>query len=194
MERSTAGSGLTSVFDFSKNHFEVFGLSVGFLVDTDSLTERYRDLQKIVHPDRYANGSAQERRMSLQYATQINEAFETLKDPQRRAIYLLSLLLGQDTASGHGTGQDAAFLMEQMELRQALAEIKAEPDPMAALETLLDRIASMIKAITARLAVQFEDGSAAQLEAARDSVGKLQFLNNLHSEAEQLEAELEETL
>lgn len=181
------------MFDLSKNHFELFGLPVGFVVDTASLAERYLELQKVVHPDRYANGSDQERRLSLQHATQINEAFETLKNPQKRAIYLLSLL-GMDAVSGSQTTQDAAFLMEQMELRETLADVKNRPDPIVELDALLGRIASMINDVTAQLTVQFEDGSEEQLLAAKESVSRLQFLNKLHNEAEQLEADLEESL
>ncbi len=69
------------MLDFSKNYFELFGLPVGFIVDTDALAENYRELQRVIHPDRYANASEQERRLSVQGASRINEAFETLKDP-----------------------------------------------------------------------------------------------------------------
>ena len=71
--------------DFSKNYFELFGLPVGYIVDAKALAERYRELQRIVHPDRFANASDQERRLSVQGAALINEAYETLKDPIARS-------------------------------------------------------------------------------------------------------------
>ncbi|MES9845310.1 MAG: Fe-S protein assembly co-chaperone HscB, partial [Candidatus Sedimenticola sp. 6PFRAG5] len=79
------------MLDFSKNYFELFGLPAGYIIDAEQLSGRYRELQRVVHPDRYANASDQERRLSMQGATRINEAFDTLKDPIQRARYLLSL-------------------------------------------------------------------------------------------------------
>ncbi len=179
--------------DFSKNYFELFGLPVGFRIDRAALSSRYRDLQRVVHPDRYANASDQERRLSLQQATLVNEAFETLKDPVRRARYLLSLN-GIDEDDSQQTTRDAAFLMEQMELREALAEAPQQADPHAEVDGLMRRIDDMIKSLVAQMAMQFETGTPEQLEAARESVRKMQFLNKLHAEAEALEAELEENL
>jgi molecular chaperone HscB len=177
--------------DFSKNYFELFGMPVGFRVDKTALAERYRDLQKVVHPDRFASGSEAEQRLSLQQTTQLNEAHATLKDPVKRAIYLLKLN-GVDMALEKETTQDTAFLMEQLELREQLSEAKHQADPVAVLDELMGRVDAMIKALVAQLAMQFETATEEQLEAARESVRKMQFLNKLHAEAQALEEELEE--
>jgi molecular chaperone HscB len=179
--------------DFSKNYFELFGMPVGFRVDKAALAERYRELQKVVHPDRYASGSEAEQRLSLQQTTQVNEAYETLKDPVKRAIYLLRLN-GVDMQLDKETTQDTAFLMEQLEMREQLAEAREQADPLAALDTLMAKADAMIKALVAQLAMQFESATPEQLEAARESVRKMQFLNKFHAEAQALEAELEEDL
>jgi len=179
--------------DFSKNYFELFGMPVGFRVDKAALGERYRELQKVVHPDRFASGSEAEQRLSLQQTTQVNEAYQTLKDPVRRAIYLLKLN-GIDMALDKETTHDSEFLMEQLEMREQLAEAREQPDPMAVLDELMGRVDGMIKALVAQLAMQFESATPEQLEAARESVRKMQFLNKFHAEAEALEEELEENL
>ena len=181
------------MFDLSKNYFELFGLPVTYIVDSQALSERYRELQRVVHPDRFTSASAQEQRFSLQQATQVNEAFETLKDPLKRAQYLLGLH-GINMEIGQETTRDTAFLMEQLELREELEKARSKADPHAALDDLMQRISVMIKQQVAQIAVQFETGTDEQLEAARESVRKMQFLNKLHSEAENLEAELEEAL
>lgn len=181
------------MFDLSKNYFELFGLPVGFIVDVTALAERYRELQRVVHPDRYANATEQEQRLSLQQATRVNEAYETLKDPVKRARYLLSLH-GIEVEVEKETTRDTAFLMEQLELREALENARHAEDPGAVLDELMGRISSMIKTLVAQMAIQFEDATEAQLEAARESVRKMQFLNKLHAEAEALEADLEELL
>lgn len=179
------------MFDFSKNYFELFGMPVGFVLDGNELAARYRELQKVIHPDRFAAAGEQSQRLSLQGATLVNEAYQTLKDPLKRARYLLELEgVGLD-AQRH-TLNDPEFLMEQMELREALAGVRSAEDPHARLDGLLRQIAGMIKAQVAQLAVQFEDGSAAQLAAAAQTVQKMQFLNKLHAEAEAIEADLEE--
>lgn len=176
--------------DFSKNFFELFGLPVGFGLDKAELSERYRELQRLVHPDRFASGSDQERRISLQQATQVNEAFETLKDPLKRAQYLLQLNGLED--DGQQTTKDTAFLMGQMELREELAEARHQADPHAALDKLMRQIGDMIKTVVTQMTLQFESATPEQLAAASESVRKMQFLNKLHAEAEALEAELEE--
>ena len=181
------------MFDLSRNHFELFGLPVDFIVDGDALAERYRELQRVVHPDRYASASDQEQRLALQQATQVNEAYETLKDPVKRAQYLLGLK-GIDMDTQQETTRDTAFLMEQLQLREELENARNADDPEAVLDELMGRIGTMIHTLVAQMAIQFEEGTPEQLEAARESVRKMQFLNKLHAEAEALEAELEEQL
>jgi molecular chaperone HscB len=107
------------VLDFSRNHFELFGLPVGFALDRELLAERFRALQDAVHPDRFARASDQERRLSMQASTRVNEGFQVLKDPLQRALYLLGL---HPDPSAEAVPQDPGFLMEQMELRETLAD------------------------------------------------------------------------
>jgi molecular chaperone HscB len=181
------------MFDFSKNYFELFGMPVGFMVDGAELASRYRELQKVVHPDRYATAGEHSQRLSLQGATLVNEAYEVLRDPLRRARYLLTL---KDIALDPQlqTLDDPAFLMQQMELREALERVRAAPDPQVELDGLMREISGLIRGQIARLAVQFEDSSTEQLAAAAQTVQKMQFLKKLQAEAEAIEADLEEAL
>lgn len=181
------------MLDFSKNYFELFGLPVGFILDGDALAERYRELQRVVHPDRYANASEQERRLSMQGAAQINQAFQTLKDPIARASYLLTLY-GIDIDVQQETTQDMAFLMEQMELREELEEIRQQSDPYAAIGDLGNRINRQIKTLVGQMALQFETPTPEQLQEARELLRKMRFLQKLRSEVEAVEAELEDEL
>jgi molecular chaperone HscB len=181
------------MLDFSKNHFELFGLPQTYQIDLEALSGRYRDLQRVVHPDRFAGAGDRERRLSLQGATRINEAFEVLKDPVRRARYLLSLH-GVDTEAAQHTTHDAVFLMEQMELREELEAASTRPDPMAAVDELMTRITRQVRGLAAQLALQLEHPSPEQLEVAADLVRKMQFLQKLRQEAEAVEADLEEAL
>ena len=77
--------------NLNQNHFELFGLPARFGVDAATLEARYRELQREVHPDRFAAAPQPERRVSMQLATRVNEAYQTLKSPLRRAVYILRL-------------------------------------------------------------------------------------------------------
>lgn len=181
------------MLDLSKNHFELFDLPVSYRVDLQILRDRYRELQRQVHPDRYASGTEQEQRLAMQGSTLINEAFETLKDPLARAQYLLTLHqvdFNPDTE----TTKDTAFLMEQLELREVLSEIDGQPDPLGAVGELLDNVQGKLNKVINGMASDFENPTDEQLQAIRENVRKMQFLNKLRLEAESTEARLEEEL
>ena len=97
----------------------------------NQLYRLYRELQRVVHPDRYANATDQERRLSMQGATRVNEAFQVLKDPIARARYLL-LLNGIDLDAEKDNTTDAAFLMEQLELILSHGRCHFPPAPAPA--------------------------------------------------------------
>jgi molecular chaperone HscB len=181
------------MLDFSKNYFELFGLPVAYVVDRARLDERYRELQRVVHPDRYAGGSDQERRLSMQGSIRINEAYQTLKDPVERARYMLQLN-GIDMDVTQETTRDAAFLMEQLELREALESARDKADPYAAIGQLMEEVNKRTASMVAQMAVQFETPTPEQLEAAREILRKMQFLKKFRFDAEQIEAELDEML
>ena len=181
------------MLDFSKNHFELFGLPVGYRVDTALLADRYRALQHALHPDRYAVAGDREKRLSMQASIRVNEAFQTLKDPLERARYLLSLHTG-DAGGENETTRDMAFLMEQMELREALADVKEQADPIAAVGAVLDRLIGQSGDLVAKLEERFESSSLEELDEVRELIRKLQFVAKCRVEAENLEAELDEFL
>ena len=179
--------------ELTQNHFELFGLPVAFDVDAQQLAERYRELQRILHPDRYANASDRERRLSIQHAAQVNEAFQTLKSSLRRARYLLQLK-GVEFDDEKETHLDPAFLMEQMELREALADVRTEADPLGGLNNIMADIKTRQKAMEGQLRKLFADDSEDKRLEAKQLVQKMQFLVRLQQEGEELEEELAATL
>jgi len=181
------------VLDFSKNHFELFGLPVSFRVDGAQLAERYRALQRALHPDRFAVAADREKRLSMQASIRVNEAFQTLKDPLQRARYLLSLHKG-DTGGQEETTKDMDFLMAQMELRETLSDAKHQSDPIAAVSKVLDRLTTQAGELIEQLEERLERPTTRDLEAAGELVRKLQFVAKCRVEAENLEAELDELL
>jgi len=171
----------------NQNHFALFGFAVSFDIELEQLSQRYRDLQRTVHPDKFANASDRERRLAISKAAEINDAFQTLKSPLNRARYILQLR-GVDFDLERDTHLDPLFLMEQIELREALSEIKSAADPVKALNESMADIAKRQKAIITELGKLLEDESSNQ--QSKQTVQKLQFLNKLQQEAEALEEEL----
>lgn len=104
------------------DHFARLGIKPTFDLDLDELERQYFGFQRRLHPDRFAAKSAKERALSQQQATALNEAYETLKDPLKRAAYLLDLLGHKVDLTACGTINDRELLMEQMEKREAIAE------------------------------------------------------------------------
>jgi molecular chaperone HscB len=165
----------------STNYFELFDLPIAFEIDQSLLASRYLALQRAVHPDRYASAPDHERRHAMQTAATLNDAFRTLKHPL--SLHDVHLDDEKDTV------MDPAFLMEQMELREELAEIRAADDPLAVLQSLSGRIGELSAELAGQVAAQF---AAADHEGARDTVRRMQFLARLAEEAEALEADLED--
>jgi molecular chaperone HscB len=172
--------------DLGKNYFELFGLPIAFDLDPVDLAARYRELQRRFHPDRFASAPEPERRLSLQLTAQVNAAFQTLKDPVACARYLLGLQ-GIDTDEDTDTAMDTAFLMEQMELREALAEARDAPDRHTRLESLRQRVEAEFGERSAQLRARFVENSAPARRQARNLVREMQFLQKLGREVVELE-------
>jgi molecular chaperone HscB len=158
-----------------KNHFELFGLTPAYALDTESLERSYREIQSRIHPDRYAHAGDAERRASMQWTTRVNEAYRTLKSPVQRAKYLLEIN-GVDVQFETNTQMPSAFLLQQLELREALAGAK-QPE---ALDELLAEVRRQQRQLEQGIA-QLIDGSRDYAAAAGD-VRKLMFLDKLAAE------------
>jgi len=113
--------------NLNENHFQIFGVPARFGMDLGALETRYHELQREVHPDRFTAASQAEQRVSMQLATRVNEAYQTLKSPLRRAEYLLHLQ-GVDPEFETNTAMPEEFLADQMEKREQLEAAVAASD------------------------------------------------------------------
>ncbi len=120
----------------SDDYFHFFGLNQQFQIDLPALDQAYLAIQKEVHPDRYACGSDSEQRLAMQMTTLANTAFQTLKNPIQRGLYLCKLH-GVDTHLEINTAMPATFLMKQMYWRESLDE---QAEDMPALEALMAEV------------------------------------------------------
>ena len=121
--------------NLQSNDFELFGLVQQFAQDRAELDDRWKALQREAHPDKFATQGAAAQRVAMQYSVRINEAYQRLKDPLRRAAYLCELG-GAPIQAHSNTAMPAAFLMQQMEWREALDEAGS----VEALEALQDNV------------------------------------------------------
>jgi molecular chaperone HscB len=175
------------MLDMHQNHFELFGLPASFALDLAQLDQHYRKLQSEVHPDRFAAASPAERLRSMQLATHVNEAYQTLKSPVPRARYLLHLQ-GVDTQEETNTAMPAAFLMRQMEWREAIEEARGADD-IDVLEKLLRELHHEAAAQKADLHDVLDERK--DYNQAAETVRKLRFLDKVRDEIEQAIESLE---
>ena len=172
--------------DFTQTYFQIFQLDRTFQVDQEILTQRFHELQLSVHPDKFVTSTDQEKRLAVQWSTQINIAFDTLKNPLLRAIYLLSL---KDIKLEANPNLSAAFLMSQVELRETLEDIEEQGE--SGLDKL-DQFKKEIKSSMRSVESEFDkiyNAENSEVEATQ-LVYQLQFTNKLLIAANQVEEKL----
>jgi molecular chaperone HscB len=172
------------------NFFELFELPVSYDVDLNQIQKHYMVLQKQVHPDKFVGGSDQDKRLSMQQTSWINQAQATLKDSVLRAHYLLQLK-DEDENNDTATTMDAAFLMQQLEMRERLENIKDEADPLSALDTMANEMKSSTKVMMHEFSQSYQKE---QFADAREWIRKLQFLQKAAKEINGLAADIEDEL
>ncbi len=126
--------------------FELFATPRQFAQDRAALDQRWRALQAEVHPDRFVAEGTAAQRVAMQWAVRVNEAYQRLKDPLKRAAYLCELN-GAPVNAESNTAMPTAFLMQQMAWREALDEADALP----AVQALADEVAAARRDSLARL-------------------------------------------
>lgn len=174
-------------FDFKQNYFDLFDLPFQFEVDLARLSDKYRELQRHSHPDRYADQGEQEQRVAMQASSHLNMAMDTLKHPLPRATYILSLQ-GIDLNSETDTKMDHGFLFKQMEWRESLEELPGDDSAWDVLDSLTDEVQKERKT---ELSALSELIAAEDWAAVRDKVRQLQFIEKMLSEIADKEAALE---
>lgn len=168
----------TFELNFADDHFTLFGLPRAQTLDLESLENCFRAVQIRVHPDKHAHASAADQRLAMQWATRVNEAFQTLKSPGKRARYLLQLM-GHDPQIESNTAMPTEFLMSQMELREVVIEARSAADEKA-LEAVRARLLSEITIEYQRLAELID--IARDYTAASELVRQLMFQEKLLNE------------
>jgi len=171
------------------NYFQLFGLTPAFKVDLAQLSATYQRLQKTAHPDRFAHGSNQQQLLAVQTSALINDAYQTLKKPLRRAEYLL-VERGTELANEQSTFADTHFLMHQMELREMLENIAEQDDRDAALFAARETLDCEYQKLFIELEQQLASDTEQQNNLAGDTLRKLKFYQKLQHELDRIEEQL----
>ena len=163
------------------NDFALFELPQQFAIDRAQLDERWKALQREVHPDRFAAEGAAAQRVAMQWSVRINEAYQRLKDPLKRAAYLCELR-GVPVNAESNTAMPPAFLMQQMEWREALDDTQE----MGALEDLADEVVAERKRVQQSLAQLLDD-----TQDTASAVGQVRALMFIERFAAEVDAKLD---
>ncbi|ABF90568.1 Fe-S protein assembly co-chaperone HscB [Myxococcus xanthus DK 1622] len=183
-----------------RTHFDVFGLKRAYDVDVPALEKQYRELSLQLHPDRVAQASARERLQALEGTTALNEAFKTLKDPVRRAFYLLKLHgidLDREDA-GAQKDMPLAFLEEVMDLRESLDTAMAKKD-LGRARAMADDVEARKKAALTEAAESLRtleagepgDGGQEQVRKASHALGRVRYFTRFLEQVDAFEEEIQ---
>jgi molecular chaperone HscB len=170
------------VISLQANDFALFELPQQFALNRAQLDERWKALQREAHPDRFAAEGAAAQRVAMQWSVRINEAYQRLKDPLKRAAYLCELQ-GAAVQAENNTAMPASFLMQQMAWREALEE-QAQ---MSELQALADEVAAERKRV--------QEVLAQLLDVQRDAqaaVGQVRALMFIERFAQEVNAKLDD--
>ncbi|MQR01221.1 Fe-S protein assembly co-chaperone HscB [Glaciimonas soli] len=160
-----------------QNHFDLFHLPQHFSIDLSALERAYHEVQNRTHPDRFANATGAEKRVAMQWTTRANEAYQTLKNPYKRAAYLCEIN-GADLQAESNTSMPGSFLMQQMEWREALDDARDAKD-IEALERLDHALRTARKKDLLQIATLLD---ARDFEKAAGLVRQLMFLEKFGEE------------
>ena len=163
--------------------FSTLGLPASFDLRPDEIDRAYRDLQKVLHPDRFAGRSPQERRLGFGRAVEVNQAYRIVRNDLARAEALLTL-------RGHAVSPDRkalpALLMEMMERREALSEARAAGD-LETVRAVAEEVRSERAAACTQLSELFALEPEAGSSSVADAVIRLRYLERFLDELEAIE-------
>jgi molecular chaperone HscB len=169
--------------NLQSDDFELFGVPRQFAQEREVLDARWKDLQREAHPDRFAAQGAAAQRVAMQWSVRINEAYQRLKNPLKRAAYLCELH-GAAIQAEDNTAMPAVFLMQQMEWREALEDAATS----AGVDVLEEAVQLAQRAALARCAelLDVQRDYAAAAQQVRSLMFIARFVHDIDRRREQL--------
>ncbi len=169
--------------NLQSDDFELFGLARKFAQDRAAIDARWKELQREAHPDKFVSAGAAAQRVAMQWSVRINEAYQRLKDPLKRAAYLCELH-GAPVNAENNTAMPAEFLMQQMQWRESLEEAQgiadvedldvvlssARLEALEKCEQLMDKKQDFPAAVGQVRALMFMERFGADVQARREQL------------------------
>ena len=160
------------------DYFALFQLKPQFKIDRQALESAYLTVQQKVHPDMHAQASDSDKRVSMQLSALANSAYRTLMNPIQRGLYMCAKN-GVDPQLETNTAMPAQFLMQQMEWREALDDVRGQPSKLDDLYKEVEKTrANLLKEVEATI-----DG-ANNYELAAKQLRALLFIDKFSTELE----------
>ena len=169
---------LDTPLTLQSSDFALFGLSQRFAQDSHQIEDAWKRLQAQTHPDKFAAEGAAAQRLAMQWSVRINEAYQRLKNPLRRAAYLCNLA-GVAINAERNTAMPSDFLMQQMQWREALEDAGRDED---ALQNLLEQAQRWQSAALSHCAVLLDEKQ--DWAGAAEVVRQLLFVEKFLQEVE----------
>lgn len=171
----------------NQTHFEWFSIPRNFEIDLRALRATYLDLQKQLHPDKSAGNTELDQDQVVRLNTQLNDAYDRLKDPVKRAIYLLELE-GANYDPDQQTQNDPIYLMKQLEIREELSELTADTPN---LDDRLDEFRSLAQGHLQLYSTEFKAAyDNTDWLLAKAAIGRMMFAEKLTRDVNEREEQL----
>jgi molecular chaperone HscB len=160
------------------DYFALFQLKPQFKIDRQALESAYLTVQQKVHPDMHAQASDSDKRVSMQLSALANSAYRILMNPIQRGLYMCGRN-GVDPQLETNTAMPAQFLMQQMEWREALDDVRDQPSKLDSLYKEVEQTReNLLKEVEATI-----DG-ANDFEMAAKQLRALLFIDKFSAELE----------
>ncbi|XP_041856593.1 iron-sulfur cluster co-chaperone protein HscB [Melanotaenia boesemani] len=159
------------------SYFKIMDCDYTFTLDTQKLQTRYLQLQRSLHPDNFSQKSVKEREFSESQSALVNKAYRTLLKPLSRGLYMLELE-GLRLEEGTDSGADSDFLMELMEINEALDEAQTPEEANKIGQDAKGKLADL----TEQIDVALRKG---ELHAAKTLLAKMKYHANIEEKVKE---------
>ncbi|XP_040010957.1 iron-sulfur cluster co-chaperone protein HscB [Xiphias gladius] len=159
------------------SYFKIMDCDYTFTLDTQKLQKRYLQLQRSLHPDNFSQKSVKEQEYSESHSALVNQAYKTLLKPLSRGLYMLELE-GMHIEEGNDSGADSEFLMELMEINEALDEAQTPKEANKISQDTKGKLADLTEQIDAAL-------HKGELQTAKALLAQMKYYANIEEKAKE---------
>ncbi|XP_026198696.1 iron-sulfur cluster co-chaperone protein HscB [Anabas testudineus] len=159
------------------SYFKIMDCDYTFTLDTNKLQKRYLQLQRSLHPDNFSQKSVKEQEYSESQSALVNKAYKTLLKPLSRGLYMLKLE-GMRIEEGTESGADSYFLMELMEINEALDEARTPEEANKIGRDTKEKLSELTEQIDAAL-------HKGELQAAKALLTQMKYYANIEEKVKE---------